>query len=421
MKNIMIAMLGIAMLAGVAGAAGVDVAVITTNGYIKLINTSNLTTWVKEVDYGDTNMQCIAYDPVSDNFIVGENASPGAGGTSSNSLLKTSSSLPGTWDADKASRGVNVTDITTMGNGQIGMVQDGWTTILNASDLAIFDTDPTNWPAFGRDITPAGGDDYTLRMTYLGTTNFGFATDHSNVDFTKKALLTIDDIPNVDPYWADFVFFTTNDVIADVCTDGNGNLVVAFSNSGLIGIREVIQTNSLPELGGWLDWAYFGSSADIEAIEYDPVNNMLVVMGNASDGSGFIATEPADDIESTNGWQTVWVGLGGEMLDIAVIAPATTIEPGEPTIMDFSSVPGSSNIMKMVVNVTSGAEAAYFPVVTSDLVGETTWSNRVPHSDTAATGGMAISNLSYSVADGTNRVIYVEADVAEKFYRVKAE
>ena len=81
-------------------------------------------------------------------------------------------------------------------------------------------------------------------------------------------------------------------------------------------------------------------------------------------------------------------------------------------IMGWTSLPG--NIMRMVVNAPDAAEN-YYPKATTNLT-DGVWSN-VAHSATAA-GPFAVTNLSVSTAEGTNEVIYVQADEPAKFFGI---
>ena len=73
----------------------------------------------------------------------------------------------------------------------------------------------------------------------------------------------------------------------------------------------------------------------------------------------------------------------------------------------------ANNIMQMVVNTTD--PTASYPKATSNLV-NAVWTS-VPHSDNGA-NAFVVTNLSYSTADGSNNVIYVQASDAVQFYGI---
>jgi len=81
-----------------------------------------------------------------------------------------------------------------------------------------------------------------------------------------------------------------------------------------------------------------------------------------------------------------------------------------------SLAPVSSTVLKMVIDAPSTAEN-YVPKSKLDLISGGSWET-VAHSDNSA-GPFSITNLSYSAPEGENKVIYVEADAAVKFYNVE--
>ena len=87
----------------------------------------------------------------------------------------------------------------------------------------------------------------------------------------------------------------------------------------------------------------------------------------------------------------------------------------EPGIISSELV--SSNIVKIVVDTPSAVDR-YWPEGVSDLV-TGSWTN-VAHSDDGA-NDFVITNLAYSTEEGTNKVIYVEADVAAEFFKIMGE
>ena len=92
-------------------------------------------------------------------------------------------------------------------------------------------------------------------------------------------------------------------------------------------------------------------------------------------------------------------------------APIPDILP--PDIIGWTQV--SNNVMKLVVNAPSSANL-YFPENRTDLaIGS--WTN-VAHSDDGV-NAFIITNLSYSTAEGTNEVIYVQSNDAQEFFRIK--
>jgi len=85
------------------------------------------------------------------------------------------------------------------------------------------------------------------------------------------------------------------------------------------------------------------------------------------------------------------------------------------TIISFASV--SSNVVRMVVD-TPNALVRYSPQSKSDLV-IGAWVD-VAHSDNALTG-FALTNLSHSSSEGTNAVIYVQANDPAEFFKIIGE
>ena len=92
----------------------------------------------------------------------------------------------------------------------------------------------------------------------------------------------------------------------------------------------------------------------------------------------------------------------------------TSISSLPPTIISLSAV--SSSTVKMVVD-TIGLKDSYYPMVSSNLVSGS-WAT-VPHSDDEL-NPFVVTNLSYSSVDatGTNEVIYLQVDHAQKFFKV---
>lgn len=87
---------------------------------------------------------------------------------------------------------------------------------------------------------------------------------------------------------------------------------------------------------------------------------------------------------------------------------------GPSEIMGWSKEPGG--LMKMVINAP-GRTKDYYPKATSDLLAGG-WEG-VPHSSDGI-DTFTVTNLDYSTVDasGTNEVIYVHADDANKFFRI---
>ncbi len=119
----------------------------------------------------------------------------------------------------------------------------------------------------------------------------------------------------------------------------------------------------------------------------------------------------------------VWImnyALGAN--DVASLYSSNTLGGGAvvPTpaeIVEWTQA--NSNSMKMVVQLEAGADASqYRPKIKSDLtVG--TW-DPVAHSDSVS-GTYAISNLTYSSAEGSNLVIYVTSTNTVEFFNIQAE
>ncbi len=99
------------------------------------------------------------------------------------------------------------------------------------------------------------------------------------------------------------------------------------------------------------------------------------------------------------------VDMGGGTIRVA------SVPLSEPTIVG-SSV--SNNLMKILVDAPSGGEH-YYPVASSNL--ESAVWGHIPHSPDGLNPFVA-TNLSYSTTDGSNTVIYVRVDYAQKFFKV---
>ena len=88
-------------------------------------------------------------------------------------------------------------------------------------------------------------------------------------------------------------------------------------------------------------------------------------------------------------------------------------EPKPANIVSFSMV--SNNVMKMVFYTYAFSTNNYYPLATADLV-VPSWTN-VPHSKDGS-APFILTNLTYSTAEGTNDVIYVQADDAQGFFGI---
>ncbi|MCK4563630.1 MAG: hypothetical protein KAU94_03015, partial [Verrucomicrobia bacterium] len=94
-----------------------------------------------------------------------------------------------------------------------------------------------------------------------------------------------------------------------------------------------------------------------------------------------------------------------------IVASASATEPA--TIVGISYISGS-NTMRMVIDAPS-ALVNYHPLGTANLV-VPAWTG-VPHSDDGVNAFM-VTDLSYSTTDGSNVVIYVEANDAVQFFGI---
>ncbi|MEN8255289.1 MAG: glycosyl hydrolase family 28-related protein [Verrucomicrobiota bacterium] len=99
----------------------------------------------------------------------------------------------------------------------------------------------------------------------------------------------------------------------------------------------------------------------------------------------------------------------GSYIEVAVV-------PEAPSILDLSVVP-DSDMLKMIFNV-SGSGSNYFLRSATDLVASN-WTT-VVHSYTNDAATLSVSNLDYSVSDasGTNKVVYLQADIPSSFYKI---
>ncbi len=98
----------------------------------------------------------------------------------------------------------------------------------------------------------------------------------------------------------------------------------------------------------------------------------------------------------------------------SVTIPLSTIGPVLSSIL--SVAPVSGGLIELVVNTTSPVQS--YPKSTTDLVGAA-WGS-VAHSDDGV-NDFVVTNLSYSTASGTNQIIYLQADAAEKFFGIGGE
>jgi hypothetical protein len=98
----------------------------------------------------------------------------------------------------------------------------------------------------------------------------------------------------------------------------------------------------------------------------------------------------------------------------SVTVPLTTTGPLVSSIVGLDFV--SDGLVKLVIYSSSPAEN--YPLVSSNLVHDD-WQT-VAHSDNELNDFVA-TNLSYSTVSGTNRVIYLQADTAQKFFGIGGE
>jgi len=90
------------------------------------------------------------------------------------------------------------------------------------------------------------------------------------------------------------------------------------------------------------------------------------------------------------------------------------VEPVFPATI-ISLTPVSSSVFKMVIDAP-GTKTKYSPQATTDLISVA--GTPVKHSDNAG-GPFELNTLDVSASEGTNEVIYVEADTANKFYSIE--
>jgi hypothetical protein len=88
-----------------------------------------------------------------------------------------------------------------------------------------------------------------------------------------------------------------------------------------------------------------------------------------------------------------------------------------PHIIGLS--PASSDTLKMLVYLGVGADASQYRPKGRAELDSGSW-DAVPHA--ADPGGtFAVSNLSYSVTEGTNTAIYVKSTNTVEFFRIEVE
>ena len=117
---------------------------------------------------------------------------------------------------------------------------------------------------------------------------------------------------------------------------------------------------------------------------------------------------------------TVYMNSGNfnsshQLNNIKVYGTSTVEEIFPAAILEFSL--DSGTVMKLVLDAPSSL-GNYHPESISNLVSGS-WGT-VPHSDDGI-HSFETTNLNYSTSEGTNTVIYVQADAASKFFRVQGE
>ncbi len=162
---------------------------------------------------------------------------------------------------------------------------------------------------------------------------------------------------------------------------------------------------------------------DLLKIEFFEGNTVSATFNGTAYDFGSGQTSYTGTSEGENHVMLGWYGDGDPGVTSASfdnLAVTTIADPVAPVIHPATIVGlsvFSPNVMRMVVDAPDLA-TNYYPQTVEDLV-VGTWTN-VAHSINGS-GPFVVTNLSYSVADGTNDVIYVRADSAAGFFGIGTE
>ncbi|MCF7816376.1 MAG: hypothetical protein K9M54_00710 [Kiritimatiellales bacterium] len=167
--------------------------------------------------------------------------------------------------------------------------------------------------------------------------------------------------------------------------------------------------------------ALLSGGFDSLVIEFSEGNTISATFNGTAYDFGSGQTSYTGTSEAENHVMLGWFGDGTpgvtsamfDNLKVTVIAEPVPPGPITPaTIVGWSVF--STNVMRMVVDAPDSA-TNYYPKTISDLVNGT-WTN-VAHSIDGS-DPFIVTNLSYSTADGSNEVIYVQADSAAGFFGI---
>ena len=140
-------------------------------------------------------------------------------------------------------------------------------------------------------------------------------------------------------------------------------------------------------------------------------------VGTSVGGTSYIGVSPGEltTIRVIGGGYSSTYGVPEFNIDDIRISDVTPFALQDPaTIVSWSTV--SDSVMKLVIDAPWAADL-YYPKATTNL--NTPWA-AVSHSDDGV-HDFVVTNLSYSTAEGTNEVIYVETTNAIKFFGIGEE
>ncbi len=178
-------------------------------------------------------------------------------------------------------------------------------------------------------------------------------------------------------------------------TNLNARNTVAFEYDTASGNLAVWLTSE----GGTTVTQYNGS------VNYNGVEGQAVPLGNLNYfGITF------NSLNSLDGSNPAYID------DLSVVYIPGPTSGGDPvlpaTIIGWSM--GSNNLMRMVIDAQSAA-SNYYPKASTNLMSGL-W-NEVAHSDDGV-NAFAVTNLDYAGVEGTNKVIYLQADETKKFFGI---
>ena len=266
------------------------------------------------------------------------------------------------------------------------------------------------WAIVSSNLVATGGNP---NPAYLINTNSQAATSTNALSFVVEAEISAGEV---------------NDITGIVWNyqDANNYQFFRFrwgNGADLLEVGQVVDGTSSVVFGknGDDTVPLFLSQTAVFSVEYDKNNSEYTVnmplVGGSSDKNKFTFSDSVFTGVATGGSSGIYSLFktdAGNVYDnfqvVVVPDPSTPITPA--TIVGWSAV--SNNVMKMVVDAPDAAEN-YYPKTAIDL-GAGTWTN-VAHSIDGF-DPFVVTNLAYSAAEGTNEVIYVQANDTKGFFGI---